>query len=348
MSAQDVKDILLMLIDNEGGKIDASKIISQMGKGNLALKSVVDAAGGLEKFCAAHEDLEFVTAPGGHCCIKRRVQEASAQDVVDAIVKLIDKAGGKLNGAHITAELRKESPTFSAKIATAGGPKKFCEKHADLVVIVASHGPWHVEKRAVACLPGRDAEGRDTLRASDIRWSQDSIQVIFQRGTLLVDLLQESLKDPSLMQRLPPLDIVKHNGCWFAISGNRRLWVFKEYARIRNPALSIPVRIRDIKASTWAYLFKMRYTTKNIGLQVDVVLPRRLKYQRFPTMALAVEAMSQKEKLGTTRHEDSSTDSDESTSCSRSSTTSSSSGSAPRVCKHSQTRWPLRVDVKLL
>jgi len=327
-SAQDVAKILCELIDKIGGRLNGAQVVTELGKVSPAYKAVVVAAGGPKKFCASHPGLEFITNAGGDGFVERSAPKATLQDVEGALLELIDKAGGRLDGVHIINELSKVNLAFRGTIDAVGGPEKLCERLADLEVVIASGGPWHVRRSAAARLPGKDAKVTDALRVSDIYWSQDCVKVSFRNGTYLIDLLQELLDEPSRMQGLPLLDVAEHDGRWYAISGNRRLWVLKEYARLNDPMLSIPVRIRNLDVNRWAKLFKMRYSTESRGAHVGVVFQHRLKYQHFCTMTLALEAKLCRDIVAAESRQEGDTDSDESSSLESSSTASSRHRSA--------------------
>ena len=53
---------------------------------------------------------------------QRRCQEVSSQDVVDALLELVDRAGGKPKGATIVTDLGKVNSAFWAIVDRAGGP----------------------------------------------------------------------------------------------------------------------------------------------------------------------------------------------------------------------------------
>mmetsp|Transcript_60735 Transcript_60735/g.174136 ORF Transcript_60735/g.174136 Transcript_60735/m.174136 type:complete len:312 (-) Transcript_60735:605-1540(-) len=273
--------MLLGMIEKEGPKLEGGKI-GLLCSAHPAIK----ASGGPRKFCEERDEFKVVATSCSRWHVERRPIE---QDIVRMLSDLIAKAGGKLDGSRIGAILRDE-PSVWQGMSAAGGPRKFCEQQDALVVVSGSSVAWHLEcpTQCTQC----PSIGLQEVPLSQIRWSQDSIKVSFRNGGMLVDLLKEMERDPELMHRLPTFDVVNHEGQLFAISGNRRLWVLKEYAARNDPTLKIRVCFRDLEIKKWAKLFKMRFSTENRGQQVDIVLAhKRMKIERFSTMNSAVEAL---------------------------------------------------------
>jgi len=348
-SVQDVVGALLDLIDKSGGRLHGAQVLTSLAKLSPVFRAKVEAAGGPKKFCAAHREVEFITVESSDGFVQRR--PTSRQEVIVALLDLISSAGGKLSGAQAVTKLSKLDPAFKGIIDAAGGLRKFCAAQPE-VEFITDKGDGHVQRHAQkaseqdvvdALLQSIDRAGgkvnggqavtnlgkvTDALRVSDIYWSQDCVKVSFRNGTYLIDLLQELLDEPSRMQGLPLLDVAEHDGRWYAISGNRRLWVLKEYARLNDPMLSIPVRIRNLDVNRWAKLFKMRYSTESRGAHVGVVFQHRLKYQHFCTMTLALEAKLCRDIVAAESRQEGDTDSDESSSLESSSTASSRHRSA--------------------
>lgn len=359
VSAQDVVDTLLDLVDNAGGKLCGNKVLPELNKVKPSLKAVVDEAGGLKKFCETHRELEFSTDSGGSGAVRKRAADVTPQNVVNDLLEMLDIAGGKLGGSRAASELLKKRPEFKVVFDAVGGLKRFCELHHELEFISDSASDGHVKRRLLETsqrglvrTPGQPIEKKScklsgnvesrtrhgseasaattkTIMVSQIRWSQDCIKATFRNGGLLIDLLQELLQNPSRVHCLAIFDVVEHDGRIYAISGNRRLWVLKEYAAIKDPSLQIRTRLRVVTGcNKWARLFKMRFSTKNSGMHVDIVLKHHLqKLERFSTMALALGAMLQKQGQThqTARAREDSTDSSASSTASVSSTTASSS-----------------------
>lgn len=300
--------MLLGMLEMEGPKLEGGKI-GLLCSAHPAIK----ASGGPRKFCEERDEFEVVAASCGQWHVERRPTE---QDIVRMLSDLIAKEGGKLDSCRIGT-----IPSIRQGMSAAGGPRKFCEQQDALVVVSGSSGAWHLEcpTQCTQC----PSIGLQEVPLSQIRWSQDCIKVSFRNGGMLVDLLKEMTRDPELMHRLPMLSVVKHEGQLFAISGNRRLWVLKEYAALNDPTLKIRVCFRDMEKKKWAKLFKMRFSTENRGQQVDIVLAhKRMKIERFSTMKLAVEALRRQ-----TAHS-SDSDSESASGASSSQTTPSSSSSS--------------------
>ncbi|CAE7760406.1 unnamed protein product [Symbiodinium sp. CCMP2456] len=126
--------------------------------------------------------------------------------------------------------------------------------------------------------PGSDSESSSSesgtqqgsleLSASDIGWSHDSIKVRFRNGVLLVDTLKELVDGRLLPSQLPSFSVWAAGSLWYAISGNRRLWVLKELSLITGRA--VKVRVRQLPAgahmSNW---FRRKFSTSCNGISVE-------------------------------------------------------------------------------
>jgi len=296
-SSQDVIDTLLDLIDKAGGKLYGSQVVTDLGRVNDAFGSFVDAAGGPKKFCLEHREVEFITESGGHGFVQRRVDEVSAQDLVDAMLQFLNDLGGKVGGGRAVNELLKINPAFKAYLDECGGLRKFCASHQEINFIAepGSDGYVVIDRPEMSTRSRSEAQTTSSklVPVSKIRWCQDCIKARFRNGTYLIDLLQQLLDEPARAHLLPLFDVVELDGLYYAISGNRHLWVLKEFASLKDPSLKIQVRVRNMEhARKWAKLFAMRSTTQNGGMHVDMVLRYHLQaQQRFPSMALALGAL---------------------------------------------------------
>eukprot|EP00929_Paragymnodinium_shiwhaense_P107222 TRINITY_DN732_c0_g1_i4.p1 TRINITY_DN732_c0_g1~~TRINITY_DN732_c0_g1_i4.p1 ORF type:complete len:450 (-),score=93.81 TRINITY_DN732_c0_g1_i4:303-1652(-) len=293
VTAQEVARTLLGLVDKRGGKLNASeigKVCSQRGEN---FKHAIKEAGGVKKFCEAHADLEFVATKGcgyitrcakpvkADACTQKAV---SQQDIVNGVTEFIDSQGGKLAGDRF-AEVYKKCPLIKPLVTAAGGAKAFCSSCPELRVVTPDAGPWAVQLARSA---------HRTMPVKDIHWCQNTINVRFRSGRLLAETLQELLSKPSLIQTLPVLEVVKKGDRFYAVSGNRRLWVLKEYSAIQEARgkspLSVTVKVRDEKRAAQAWV-KERFSTRCEGHKIDIVVKHHLQNrERFPTMALAMAA----------------------------------------------------------
>ena len=171
--------------------------------------------------------------------------------------------------------------------------------------VCCSYGPacksghWQeVEKLAAAEASSQDAESIDSeteceheadaleLSASQIRWAHDSIEVRFRNGRLLVDTLKELLSGDLEACALPKLSVWQEGNVWFAVTGNRRLWVLRELARMTNRDVRVAVRRLSSGAANSAW-FRRMFTTRTHGESVCFVA---LKHH-FPSMGFALASL---------------------------------------------------------
>ena len=102
---------------------------------------------------------------------------------------------------------------------------------------------------------------------------------------LLVDTLKELVIQKLHPSQLPPFFVWRRGSAWFAITGNRRLWVLKELSMITGA----PVTARVRELGTGAHLmpwFRRMFTTTCDGAAVQL----RSK-GRHPSMPMALQAI---------------------------------------------------------
>lgn len=127
------------------------------------------------------------------------------------------------------------------------------ENESDDDDIVAEAHPWKKERRPIP--------------VEDIRWSQDTIGIRFRDGKYLVDTLKAMLLGRMKPEELPAMHVVLHEDVLFAITGNRRLWVLKNYARISNKEVRVFAEVHP-PAAMQAKWVKRRYTSHSLGQEV--------------------------------------------------------------------------------
>lgn len=125
------------------------------------------------------------------------------------------------------------------------------ENESDDDDIVAEAHPWKKERRPIP--------------VEDIRWSQDTIGIRFRDGKYLVDTLKAMLLGRMKPEELPAMHVVLHEDVLFAITGNRRLWVLKNYARISNKEVRVFAEVHP-PAAMQAKWVKRRYTSHSLGV----------------------------------------------------------------------------------
>lgn len=322
MSVSDLVHAALVLIDEHGGKLPGNKV-SLLYQKNSQFKSIISDHGGPKKFCAKCQELEFVDASSRDDSSGWIQKRATVQTVLEALLELIDKKGGQVATSQLP-------PLYSAHkdiIEAHGGMKKICEMFPELEFVTSSVNSRDRYVRRSDIRPSRqiasasfvpdisedlinfielsadsvaadNLAGFAVLKVSEIRWSQDCIKTHFKDSKALVDVVQEMIDSPGLLKRIPSMEVLEVGNKWFAVNGNRRLWVLKEYARRVCPDLTLRVPVFTGSPSLFRYMLKKRFTTPNNGVHVDVVLEHRAKeYQRFQSMALALDHIAGKSKI---------------------------------------------------
>ncbi|CAE8654460.1 unnamed protein product, partial [Polarella glacialis] len=127
------------------------------------------------------------------------------------------------------------------------------------------------------------------LPVSSIRWAHDCIKIRFKDGRHLIDTLKDLLDGKLVANQLPAFHVFQRDGAWHAVTGNRRLWVLKEFQALTGKPLLVQVR-RLSSSSAQTSWFKNMFTTTNGGKSVQFVLKNRWKSDCYPSMAFALEA----------------------------------------------------------
>ena len=99
------------------------------------------------------------------------------------------------------------------------------------------------------------------LKPKEIRFTQDSVASRFRDGMYLSDTFEQILYRRITPDDIEAIQVVEENGVWLALTGNRRLYI---YRKLENLGIisTVPVVIRDI--SDWyvcSKLSEMRTTT---------------------------------------------------------------------------------------
>ena len=101
------------------------------------------------------------------------------------------------------------------------------------------------------------------ISPTQVYYSHDSISARFSCGRALHETLREILCGETSVQTLPRMQITWKDGKWWAFTGNRRLWVFRQGA-----AFGV---VDDVWMETTSRVLpKKRWTTKNGGQSVYV------------------------------------------------------------------------------
>ncbi|CAK0873333.1 unnamed protein product [Prorocentrum cordatum] len=241
------------------------------------------------------------------------------------LVALLKEAGGRILGS-VLGKLYIENPSWRAAVNEVGGMKGMCKRFGGMHVSVSSSSTAEIvlegAEGARAALD--DGASSDTVRTSTARpesselddaasndessvnddaftayrhemrllvdniwWSHDTITVRFTDGRLLVDTLRQLLDGELEVDELPPFDVWEHEGQWHAITGNRRLWVLKEFSKARTTRLHVRVNRLDPQSAPCEGKAKRMWATRTQGKSVQFVVQRRDK-AHFPCMAFAL------------------------------------------------------------
>ena len=104
---------------------------------------------------------------------------------------------------------------------------------------------------------------------------------------LLVDTLKQLADGRLQPSQLPTFSVWQRGSVWFAVTGNRRLWVLRELAAVLGTTITVKVRqlSRSVHLSSW---FRGMFTTTCDGRTVHF----RAKHGRFPSMQMAMMSLS--------------------------------------------------------
>ncbi|CAK9106975.1 unnamed protein product [Durusdinium trenchii] len=130
------------------------------------------------------------------------------------------------------------------------------------------------------------SEEESVVPVSSIRWSHDSVRVVFQDGCLVATMLKELLDGDLLPHQIPQIDVFEDGGVLYAWSGNRRLWVLKEFERLRRVEVKVQVKKKVTKLSRKS----PKFSTTNDGESVTFFSQSRADC--FPSMSFALAAIN--------------------------------------------------------
>ena len=150
----------------------------------------------------------------------------------------------------------------------------------------------------------RGPEAR-SLPVLPMRWSHDCIKLSFRDGRLLVSTLRDLLERRLRVDQLPKFVVVERGGTYHAITGNRRLWVLKEFARVTGAPTRVGVKVLGPGRSNSAWVRRM-WTTVNDGASVDFVVKNKHRLQagaHYPSMAFALAAAGLDRRLPLRQHD---------------------------------------------
>ena len=160
------------------------------------------------------------------------------------------------------------------------------------------HGHW---KRILQVAAGKPPSGRVgpeqelvqsagskevEVPVSQIRWSHDSVRVLFQDGRLVVTMLKELLDGDLLPLQIPQIEVLEDENILYAWSGNRRLWVLKEFQRLRKEEVTVKVKKKSSKLNRKS----PKFSTTCDGESVTFFSTQ--KRDDFPSMSFALAAIN--------------------------------------------------------
>eukprot|EP00437_Effrenium_voratum_P072020 CAMPEP_0181506576 /NCGR_PEP_ID=MMETSP1110-20121109/58669_1 /TAXON_ID=174948 /ORGANISM="Symbiodinium sp., Strain CCMP421" /LENGTH=562 /DNA_ID=CAMNT_0023635645 /DNA_START=1 /DNA_END=1689 /DNA_ORIENTATION=- len=152
------------------------------------------------------------------------------------------------------------------------------ENESDDDDIVAEPHPYNFERRPIP--------------VSEIRWSQDTIGIRFRNGKLLVETLREMTEGGVQPEELPTFRVLLYEDLFYALTGNRRLWVLKELERVTGQQVKIFAEIHPPGAMQLKWC-KRRYTTTSSGEKV-CFLQKSFANVTYHTMQDALQAAGHK------------------------------------------------------
>lgn len=100
---------------------------------------------------------------------------------------------------------------------------------------------------------------------SEIRFTHDSIQSNFRDGRSIPDTFRQILMKNVAVESLPLMEVMKYEGEWFVVRGNRRLFLFQELEK-RGYLKQVRVQTRNFNPD----LFNKQYTSPNRGTSVRI------------------------------------------------------------------------------
>lgn len=95
---------------------------------------------------------------------------------------------------------------------------------------------------------------------SEIRFTHNSIGSYFSDGYLITETFRQLLWNKITAEDLPLIEVMKYEGSWFVVRGNRRLFLFQELEK-RGKLSKVKVQKRNFDQ----YLFQKQFTSSNKG-----------------------------------------------------------------------------------
>ena len=105
------------------------------------------------------------------------------------------------------------------------------------------------------------------LRPTEICFTQDSVAGSFSDGRSLADVFEQLLYKRLTPDDLGAIEVVKENGLWMALTGNRRLFLYRKLEKL-GVISTIPVWVRKLDDGNVRDRLGHRQTTKSYGQSV--------------------------------------------------------------------------------
>lgn len=106
------------------------------------------------------------------------------------------------------------------------------------------------------------------LSPSDIRFTQDSVGGRFSDGSYISKTLEQLLYGGITVDEIAPIEVVRHEGLWWALTGNRRLYLYRKLEDL-GVVTSVPVVKMSLDAWHTRNAFNNRMTTDCDGLSCE-------------------------------------------------------------------------------
>lgn len=263
---------LAMFVNESGGEISTSEVSAFYGKYSSSFKCI-ERYGGLAYFCDEHPGMlayrqhprgDRITLPR-HCCLFLRGKCGFSFSHDGYLHKLPSTWDGP---AHCSCGKRCRFGHWSRVEVEAEAVSRNQDENQDNQDKEDEDEEDEVEEDVEPESNKSDISDTSeveecdsrllvepdelSLSVHDIRWAHDSIQIRFQNGKFLVDTLKELLNGSLQAKDLPAFQVWKGDNYWHSITGNRRLWVLKEFCKLTGQSLNISVnQLNPRHSSSW-------------------------------------------------------------------------------------------------
>ena len=267
-SANSVAAHLALYAYQMGGSLKGSEV-GQYYQRNPAHKNFISNTG-VKSFCSDFDGLfDFeIDAGSGRVCLAKFCCHF-LRNICNHTKDHQNRRHAKPKSSLVVCHLRADCPHGHWKrilqVAAGGSP--------------STETPWQT---VIQTTTNEEIE----VPVSQIRWSHDSIRVVFQDGRLVAAMLKQLLDGNLLPHQIPQIEVLEDENILYAWSGNRRLWVLKEFQRLRKEEVKVKVRRRFGKLPTKS----SKFSSTSAGLSVTFFSQKR--DDNFPSMNFALAAIN--------------------------------------------------------